>query len=72
MGGEENKFRMGIGAKVVDAIRKTSLRLLCNDVCGLKFLAELTFPFPDTCATYYLGSGYFAVDGNLPLESILP
>ena len=22
--------------------------------------------------SYYLGSGYFAVDGNLPLESILP
>ena len=28
--------------------------------------------FRDPCPRLFFGSGYFAVDGNLPLESILP
>ena len=51
-------------------------RLLCSRLLVLydcsRLLLEFSLFLRTISASEYLGSGYFAVDGNLPSETILP
>ena len=52
-------------SKNISVVRTTPLKKLYN-----KYILELIFI--QISYAFLIGSGYFAVDGNLPLESILP